>query len=277
MAIRVAIHHETEYSFDRLTTLYPHVLRLRPAPHSRTKIHSYSLKIEPADHFINWQQDPFGNFQARLVFPEQTKKLKFSVELIAEMTSINPFDFFVEEYAEHVPFAYAEQLERELSPYLEVTESGPKILKLVASIQAKFDAKAESKTPWEVNNFLVEVNQMLQQMIGYGVRLEPGVQSCEETLTLAKGSCRDTAWLLVQTFRHLGYAARFASGYLVQLTSDVKALDGPSGLDRGVYPRRRLDWPRPHLWPASYRGPHPPRLYARPYFCRAYHRRHRQV
>jgi len=229
MAIRVAIHHQTEYTFDRLTSIYPHVLRLRPAPHSRTKIHSYSLKVEPEDHFINWQQDPFGNFQARLVFPEQTKKLKFSVELIAEMTSINPFDFFVEDYAQHIPFTYDEQLERELAPYLEITESGPKLLELVESVKDKLAAKAESKTLWEVNSFLVEVNQTLQQMIGYGVRLEPGVQTCEETLTLVKGSCRDTAWLLVQLFRHLGYAARFASGYLVQLTSDIKALDGPSG------------------------------------------------
>ncbi len=229
MAIRVAIHHETEYTFDRLTTLFPHVLRLRPAPHSRAKIHSYSLKVEPAEHFINWQQDPFGNFQARLVFPEQTKQLKFTVEVIADMTSINPFDFFVEEYAEFYPFAYDEQLRRELVPYLEVTESGPKLTALREEIYDQLTAKARAETPWLINDFLVAVNQRLQADIGYGVRLEPGIQTCEETLTLAKGSCRDTAWLLVQLMRHLGLAARFASGYLVQLTSDVKALDGPSG------------------------------------------------
>lgn len=232
MAIRVAIHHVTEYKFDRLTSLFPHVLRLRPAPHSRTKIHSYSLNIEPANHFINWQQDPFGNFQARLVFPEQTKKLKISVEVIAEMTSINPFDFFVEEYAQHVPFDYEEQLKRELIPYLEITETGPLLTKLVSSIKQELRHRVVSEKPWHVNDFLVSVNQRLQQMIGYGVRLEPGIQTCEETLTLAKGSCRDTAWLLVQLFRHLGYAARFASGYLVQLTADIKALDGPSGPEK---------------------------------------------
>jgi uncharacterized protein (DUF2126 family)/transglutaminase-like putative cysteine protease len=229
MAIRVAIHHQTEYIFDRLTHVFPHVLRLRPAPHSRTKIHSYSLKVEPEQHFINWQQDPFGNFQARLVFPEPCKKLKFTIEVIAEMTSINPFDFFVEQYAESVPFDYDEQLERELLPYLEVTENGPLIIKFVDGIKKMFSDKKENNQLWSVNDFLVQVNQRLQQAIGYGVRLEPGVQTCEETLTLAKGSCRDTAWLLVQIFRHLGYAARFASGYLVQLTSDIKALDGPSG------------------------------------------------
>lgn len=232
MAIRVAIHHKTEYTFDRLTQVYPHVLRLRPAPHSRTKIHSYSLKVEPEDHFINWQQDPFGNFQARLVFPERCTSLKFTVEVIADMTSINPFDFFVEEYAEHVPFEYDEQLANELLPYLEIKEDGPLLLKFVDDIKKIFAEKEKNKTPWHVNDFLVQVNQKLQQAIGYGVRLEPGVQLCEETLTLAKGSCRDTAWLLVQIFRHLGYAARFASGYLVQLTSDVKALDGPSGPEK---------------------------------------------
>jgi uncharacterized protein (DUF2126 family)/transglutaminase-like putative cysteine protease len=229
MAIRVAIHHQTEYVFDRLTQVFPHVLRLRPAPHSRTKIHSYSLKVEPEQHFINWQQDPFGNFQARLVFPEACKKLTFTVEVIADMTSINPFDFFVEDYAETVPFHYDEQLERELFPYLEVTESGPKLIAFVDGIKKNISDKKENNQSWSVNDFLVQVNQQLQQAIGYGVRLEPGVQTCEETLTLAKGSCRDTAWLLVQIFRHLGYAARFASGYLVQLTSDIKALDGPSG------------------------------------------------
>lgn len=244
MAIRVAIHHKTHYEFDRLTSLFPHVLRLRPAPHSRTKIHSYSLKIEPADHFINWQQDPFGNFQARLVFPEQTKMLSFEVELVADMTSINPFDFFVEEYAENIPFEYDKQLQRELVPYLEISESGPQLMEIVNKIKADIRHRQVSETPWPVNNFMVSINQLVQQAIGYGVRLEPGIQTCEETLTLAKGSCRDSAWLLVQIFRHLGYAARFASGYLVQLTSDVKALDGPSGPEK--------DFTDLHAWTEIY-------------------------
>ena len=232
MAIRVAIHHITEYQFDRLTSIFPHVLRLRPAPHSRTKIHSYSLKVEPENHFINWQQDPFGNFQARLVFPEPATTLKISVEVIAEMTSINPFDFFVEDYAEHIPFEYDTQLKRELIPYLEITENGAQLLKLVDDVKRQIRHRVVSENAWPVNDFMVSVNQQLQQMIGYGVRLEPGVQTCEETLSLKKGSCRDTAWLLVQLFRHLGYAARFASGYLVQLTADIKSLDGPSGPEK---------------------------------------------
>ena len=229
MAIRVAIHHKTHYQFDRPTLIYPHVLRLRPAPHSRTKIHSYSLKIKPENHFINWQQDPFGNFQARLVFPELSESLSIEVEVLADMTSINPFDFFVEDYAQHLPFEYDEQLQKELIPYLEITESGPLLKARVEKIRQEIKHRQVSDKPWHINDFMVTVNQQLQQDIGYGIRLEPGVQTCEETLTLKKGSCRDSAWLLVQIFRHLGYAARFASGYLVQLTADIKALDGPSG------------------------------------------------
>lgn len=223
MTIRVALQHKTTYDFDRLVSMSPHVLRLRPAPHSRTNVHSYSLKIEPEDHFINWQQDPYGNYQARLVFPNKTKKFSFSVEVIADMTVINPFDFFVEEYAENYPFKYDKLLKKELEAYLEVTEKGTLFDKYMESIDTK-------KIP--INDFLVNTNIKLSQDIGYGIRMEPGVQSCEETLTLKKGSCRDTSWLLVQVMRRLGIAARFASGYLVQLTSDIKALDGPSGPEK---------------------------------------------
>ncbi|PXF29795.1 IMP dehydrogenase [Pokkaliibacter plantistimulans] len=221
MTIRVAIQHKTSYKFDRHVGVGPHVLRLRPASHSRTKIHGYSLKVKPESHFINWQQDPYGNFLARLVFPEPTTELSFEVEVIADMTVINPFDFFIEEYAETFPFRYDKQLHKELMPYLEVTETGPR---LTAWMERQLPREEMSTI-----DYLVHVNRVLQEDIGYGIRLEPGIQSCEETLALSKGSCRDTAWLLVQILRHKGLAARFASGYLVQLTSDVKALDGPSG------------------------------------------------
>ncbi|QSR36729.1 IMP dehydrogenase [Marinobacterium iners] len=220
MTIRIAINHVTEYRFDRPVSLSPHQLRLRPAPHSRTHIHGYTLRIEPETHFINWQQDPFGNHIARLVFPEKTTSLKVEVEVIADMTVINPFDFFVEEYAEHYPFSYDKALEKELQPYLEVTENGPLLSKWVKSV---------SREKTSIINFLVSLNQRLEQEIDYGIRLEPGVQTPEETLTLKKGSCRDTSWLMVQILRQLGLAARFASGYLVQLKQDQEALDGPSG------------------------------------------------
>ncbi|WP_320819295.1 transglutaminase family protein [Thalassolituus sp.] len=219
MTITVALQHKTYYDFDRPVNLSAHVVRLRPAPHCRTPIKSYSLKVEP-EHFINWQQDAYGNFLARLVFPEKTKRLAIEVEVIADMTVINPFDFFIEEYAEEFPFAYDKQLRKELKAYLHCEEQGPLFKKMVESI---------TKDKMRTIDYLVTVNQKIQSALEYGVRMEPGVQSPEESLELAKGSCRDSAWLMVQVLRHLGLAARFASGYLVQLTSDEKSLDGPSG------------------------------------------------
>ncbi len=235
MAIRVAIHHYTEYRYDRPVSLSPHVVRLRPAPHSRTPIHSYSLKILPESHFINWQQDPFGNYLARLVFLEKTRKLSVEVDVVAEMTVINPFDFFVEEYANDYPFEYDAQLLKELAPYMAVKESGPLLLQWLAGVD---------RSPQGIVDFLVALNQRLQRDIGYVIRMEPGIQSCEATLSLAQGSCRDTGWLLVQILRHLGLAARFVSGYLVQLTADVKALDGPSGPEQ--------DFTDLHAWAEVY-------------------------
>ncbi|KAA1188855.1 transglutaminase family protein [Pseudohalioglobus sediminis] len=222
MTIRVAINHRTTYKFDRPVNMSPHTVRLRPAPHSRTPIHSYSLKIKPDTHFINWQQDAFGNYLARLVFPEKCTEFEVDVEVIADMTVINPFDFFLEEYAESFPFTYPEQLRKELQPYLEKNDYGPLFSELVAGIDLE---------EMPVNDFLVEINQRIQQQIEYLVRMEPGVQTPEETLERGKGSCRDSAWLLAQLLRHLGLASRFASGYLVQLKADEKSLDGPSGTE----------------------------------------------
>ena len=222
MTIRVALHHNTRYFFDRPVSLTPHTIRLRPAPHSRTPIHSYSLKVKPDNHFINWQQDAFGNFLARVVFPEKTTHLEIEVEVLADMVVINPFDFFLEEYAEEFPFEYPAQMKKELQPYLEKADHGPLFDKLLAGVD---------RTERGMIDFLVDINQTLERMIDYTIRLEPGVQSPEETLERAIGSCRDSAWLMVQLLRHLGLAARFASGYLVQLKPDEKSLDGPSGAE----------------------------------------------
>lgn len=236
MAIKVAISHKTKYKFDRSVSLSPHIFRLRPAPHSRTAIEGYSLKILPENHFINWQQDPFGNYQARVVFPEKATELSIEVEVIAKLQVINPFDFFVEDYAEKFPFAYEEGLKKELGPYLEPRESGPQLMQWIADNRPADGIK--------IVDFLVHLNQRIFKSIGYNIRMEVGVQTCEETLTIKSGSCRDSAWMFVQVLRHLGIAARFVSGYLVQLTSDIKSLDGPSGPEE--------DFTDLHAWAEAY-------------------------
>jgi len=224
MAIRIALHHKTSYHYDRLVALSPHEVRLRPAPHARTPILSYSLSVKPKQHFINWQQDPYGNYIARLVFPEKSRELEITVDLVADMTVINPFDFFIESYAEIFPFQYTPQLAGELGAYLQTEKPGPLQQAWIES------AKLAIQKPGLLTiDFLVAINQRLQKDIGYLVRMEPGVQKPDETLQKASGSCRDSGWLLVQILRNMGMAARFVSGYLIQLTADQKSLDGPSG------------------------------------------------
>ena len=220
MTIRVALNHTTAYQYDRLVTLSPQIIRLRPAQHCRTPVPSYSLKVRPDDHFENWQQDPHGNFLLRSVFPKRVREFRIEVDLVAEMTVINPFDFFVEASAELCPFEYEPWLAKELRPYLETETVGGQLQSFLASID-----RSEQNTV----DFLVALNLRLQKEIAYLIRMEPGVQTCEQTLTLRSGSCRDTAWLLVQILRNLGLAARFVSGYLIQLAPDVKPLEGPTG------------------------------------------------
>ena len=220
MAIRVALHHKTAYNYDRLATLSPQIVRLRPAPHSRTLVQSYSLRIEPQKHFINWQQDPHGNFLARIVLPDSTLRFSLEVSLVVEMTVLNPFDFFLEPYADRFPFSYSTLEQRELRAFLEAPPAGALEKKLLASIDI---------SGAQTIDFLVALNQRLQRDIQYSIRMEPGVQTPEQTLELANGSCRDSAWLLVQVLRHLGLAARFVSGYLIQLKPDEKPLEGPEG------------------------------------------------
>jgi uncharacterized protein (DUF2126 family)/transglutaminase-like putative cysteine protease len=220
MSIHAALNHVTHYKYDRPVQLGPQVIRLRPAPHCRSNLISYSLRVEPANHFINWQQDPFANYQARLVFPEKTTEFKVTVDLVVEMAVYNPFDFFLEPEAENFPFKYSKEVQNELAPYL-VTEPPTPLLKAYLD---KIDRK-----PKRTIDFLVGVNQQVQGDVKYLIRMEPGVQTPELTLANASGSCRDSGWLLVQLLRHMGLAARFVSGYLIQLTPDVKALDGPSG------------------------------------------------
>jgi uncharacterized protein (DUF2126 family) len=225
LGIRVAIHHVTRYNYDRAVTLLPQVVRLRPAPHCRTPIHAYSLRVLPREQFLNWQQDPFGNYQARLVFPKQSAELSVEVDLVADMTVIDPFDFFVEGGAEHYPFTYGAALRRDLAPYLEVAPEGPKFDAFVERARSE-DARSGRRTV----DVLVDLNRRVQRNLRYDVRMEPGVFAPEESLVRGHGSCRDFAWLLVQMLRRLGLAARFVSGYSVQLRADEKPVDGPAGV-----------------------------------------------
>ncbi|HAM72697.1 MAG TPA: IMP dehydrogenase, partial [Verrucomicrobiales bacterium] len=262
MSIHVALHHKTHYKYDRLVGHAPHVVRLRPAPHCRTRILAYSQKVIGGEHFINWQQDPFSNWNARLVFPEPLAELCIEVEVVAEMSVYNPFDFFLEDSASHYPFQYDAKLRKDLAPFVDPLPLTPRFAALLDSLRreilahpeaaphtASFDSErppgdqqggrhpsiahahpdATSGRPLRTIDFLVALNQRLQSSVRYLIRLEPGVQTPEETLEKASGSCRDSAWLLVQVLRHLGLAARFVSGYLIQLAPDVKSLDGPSG------------------------------------------------
>jgi uncharacterized protein (DUF2126 family)/transglutaminase-like putative cysteine protease len=235
MAVLTSLHHVTRYLYDRPVSLGPHVVRLRPAPHCRTRVPSYSLRITPAQHFVNWQQDPHGNWNARFVFPEKTSEFSVTVDLLADIEVINPFDFFVEPYADKFPFVYPEDLREELMPCLVKEPAGPLLEAFLAAVP---------RTPRTTIDFLVEINQRLQHDIRYLIRMEPGVQTTEQTLANASGSCRDTAWLLVQILRHLDMPARFVSGYLIQLKPDLKALDGPAGTDK--------DFTDLHAWTEVY-------------------------
>jgi len=235
MPIKTKLFHLTRYQYDRPVMLGPQTVRLRPAPHCRTPVPSYALKVTPEKHFVNWQQDAHGNWQARLVFPEPTTEFSITVDLLAELSVINPFDFFVEEYAEIFPFRYAPELTQDLSAYVEPEPAGSLLQRFLDGLP---------KGPVNTVTFLVELNQRIQQAVRYVVRMEPGVQAPEDTLSLASGSCRDSGWLLVQVLRHLGLAARFVSGYLIQLKPDIASLDGPSGTDH--------DFTDLHAWAEVY-------------------------
>jgi uncharacterized protein (DUF2126 family)/transglutaminase-like putative cysteine protease len=220
MSVLVSLHHVTRYLYDRPVALGPQMIRLRPAPHGRTRIPSYSLKVIPADHHVNWQHDPHGNWVARYTFAQRTTEFTVTVDLHADLVAVNPFDFFVEPYAATYPFALPPDLAHELGGYLDLEPLGAQLRGFLGQVP---------KGPVGTVQFLTDLNAQVQQGIRYVVRMEAGVQTPEETLEAGAGSCRDSSWLLVQALRHLGLPARFVSGYLIQLKPDVVPLDGPPG------------------------------------------------
>src|SRR3954467_8629954 len=153
MTIKVALHHTTRYEYDRLVGLSQHEVRLRPASHTRTPIESYSLKVKPAKHFLNWQQDPYGNWVARIVFPERTRELEITVDLVADMTVINPFDFFFDASAETYPFQYPRANAREPAPCVARAPLTPLLSKLIERVRP-----AHLQQPRATIDFLVAVN-----------------------------------------------------------------------------------------------------------------------
>ena len=216
MSVRVAITHESRYLFDKPVVLLPHIVRLRPSPYCKTPIEAYTLSIEPNKHFLHWHQDLFGNYLARLFFPEPSAHLSCVVECVANLVPINPFDFLLEPYAVLWPFQYPSELSKYLEPYFQLQEDSRALQDWLQSLDS---------LPNDTTSFILEVTRCLSRDIAYIRRDELGVQSPEETLAKRRGSCRDSAWLLIHVFRKLGIAARFISGYLVQLAEEQEGQD----------------------------------------------------
>ncbi len=225
MPLRVAIRHRTLYDYDRHVRLGPQLVRLTPASHSITRPVRYSMRVAPDPHFEHRQLDPFGNHVTRLVFPDPVDRFHVDVELVVDLAPVNPFDFFIEPTARDLPFAYDPGLVAGLAPYREPRSHGPLLERFVDEVRPT----SASPEPRSTVDWLVDLNQRVEKRTEYVVRMEPGVQTPEETLALGRGSCRDTAWLVVEVLRHVGLAARFVSGYLVQLKPDVAPLTGPKG------------------------------------------------
>src|SRR6202034_2048614 len=218
MRIRVALNHRTQYRYDKAVFLGPQVIQLRPAPHCRTPILSYSLSVTPAHHLVNWQLDPHHNHLARLLFPDRTNDFVVEVDLVAELSPLNPFDFFLEPGVEEYPFKYAPGLAKDLEPYRSLDPAGPRLHAFLESFVGRKSGTI---------SLLLDLNRKVRDEISYMTRLAPGVQTCEETLEKRSGACRDSAWVLVQSLRNLGIAARFVSGYLIQLQASDPASGGP--------------------------------------------------
>jgi len=207
MSLRFALTHRSTYRYARAVGLGPQLIRLRPAPQCRTPILSYALQVEPATHWLHWQQDPLGNFMARVLMTEPVAAFSVTVDLTAEISTINPFDFFVEPEAANWPFIPEPWLAEQLLPYRRLDPLGPLLDAFLQEIP---------RTPRGTVEFLVNLTARVHQRVAYVQRPEPGVWDTEKLLREGCGSCRDSSWLLVQMLRRLGFGARFVSGYLIE-------------------------------------------------------------
>jgi uncharacterized protein (DUF2126 family)/transglutaminase-like putative cysteine protease len=233
MGKKVAVHHESRYRYEHPVSLGPQTIRLRPAPHCRTPIASYSLEIKPTDSMCSWQFDPLANHVARVVFSNKTSEFSVTVDLVADMIPVNPFAFLLEAEAETVPFTYKSEVARNLEPFLSVEPAGLYLREFVDSVGG----------PQPTVAFLLGLNERIRNQVAYTTRLEHGVQSSEQTLSMGTGSCRDLSWLLIQVCRQLGIAARFVSGYLIQLAEDEPLAEGGG---------RKTDSADLHAWAEVY-------------------------
>ena len=234
MIMLVSLRHGTRYLYDRPVTLGPHEIRLKPVPGCRTPVPSYSLSVRPAQHSIHWHHDAAGNNVARVLFQEKIPQFEIDVALTADLAPVNPFDFLVSPGAERFPLAYPDTVRPELQAYLSATENGVQLQRWLMEFRAS--EKPEGRGTIDL---LAAINGRVKRDIAYVTRMEHGIQSCEDTLGQRSGSCRDSGWFLVQALRHLGIAARFVSGYLIQLSGS--APDAP-----------KADSAELHAWAEAY-------------------------
>jgi uncharacterized protein (DUF2126 family)/transglutaminase-like putative cysteine protease len=225
--MRVRVRHESRYTYDEPALLGPQLVRLRPAEHTRARVLSYNLAFTPEGE-VRWQHDPWGNRIARLTFPAEqpSSELAVIVDAAFEIRPLNPFDFFVDDRCRELPFSYPDELGRELGPFLASAHArpGPRLARWLEEVPQR----------GYITDYLVALNQRVADNVRYIIRDEPGIQSSEETLERRSGSCRDSALLLCDALRAHGFAARFVSGYLVQLADEGNIPDMAKGVDRDV-------------------------------------------
>lgn len=208
----IQIHHETLYSYSRPVFLSPQIFRLKPSAHHCATIKDYNLSLEPGLHELNWIQDAYGNSIARAIFPNLVNYMKVDVSFSIEPVDFDPFSFYLDIEASNYPFEYDLETRKALCPYFDQEIPGVLLSNFINGL---------NKVNIPITQFLVALNNRLFNEIRYTERDEPGIQSCEQTLSSSLGSCRDTAWLLVQVLRHLNLASRFVSGYLVETGNEI--------------------------------------------------------